>query len=137
MTVIFVLLFVALVLTVTVALKQGMNKVQFGVFLCALALGFLMCQVSLTREGFKVKRRRKRQIKKNFKQPSLDLGGTFMEAYQSLDKKQIKDLTFDTQQLLDTQKTLVQTLRNMAPALKQGKEIIDTFKNYFTFSKTK
>ena len=37
----------------------------------------------------------------------------------------------DTQNLISTQKQLIETLKNMGPALKDGKQILDTFKNYF------
>ena len=61
----------------------------------------------------------------------LDTKGSFMENYKSLTPKQVKGLNKDTQNLIKTQRELIETLKNMGPALKDGKEILDTFKNYF------
>ena len=33
--------------------------------------------------------------------------------------------------LIKTQKQLIETLKNMGPALKDGRQVLDTFKNYF------
>ena len=62
---------------------------------------------------------------------TLDKNGSFYENYKSLSKKQIKGLNKDTKNLINTQKQLIETLNNMGPALKDGKQIMDTFKNYF------
>lgn len=40
-------------------------------------------------------------------------------------------MTKDTKELIKTQKTLMSTLENLAPVVKEGKSIIDTFKGYF------
>jgi len=61
----------------------------------------------------------------------IDSKGSFMDNYKSLGPEQIKGLNKDTQSLIKTQKQLIETLKNMGPALKDGKEILDTFKNYF------
>ena len=61
----------------------------------------------------------------------LDNKGSFYENYKSLTPKQVKGLNKDTKNLIDTQKQLIETLKNMGPALKDGKQILDTFKNYF------
>lgn len=61
----------------------------------------------------------------------LDTKGSFYENYKSLTPKQIKGLNSDTKNLISTQKQLIETLNNMGPALKDGKQILDTFKNYF------
>ena len=61
----------------------------------------------------------------------IDSKGSFMDNYKSLSTEQIKGLNKDTQSLIKTQKQLIETLKNMGPALKDGKEILDTFKNYF------
>jgi hypothetical protein len=54
-----------------------------------------------------------------------------MDIYKSLTPKQLHGLNKDTQSLISTQKQLIETLNNMGPALKDGKQILDTFKNYF------
>lgn len=61
----------------------------------------------------------------------LDTKGSFYENYQSLSKKQVRGLNKDTQNLIKTQRNLIETLNNMGPALKDGRQILDTFKNYF------
>ena len=61
----------------------------------------------------------------------LDTKGSFYENYKSLTPKQVKGLNNDTKNLISTQKQLLETLTNMGPALKDGKQILDTFKNYF------
>lgn len=61
----------------------------------------------------------------------IDLGTSFLEAYKNLDKSQINSMTKDTKELIKTQKTLMSTLENLAPVVKEGKSIIDTFKGYF------
>jgi hypothetical protein len=61
----------------------------------------------------------------------LDTKGSFYENYQSLSKTQVRGLNKDTQNLIETQRNLIETLNNMGPALKDGRQILDTFKNYF------
>lgn len=61
----------------------------------------------------------------------IDIGTSFLEAYKNLDQSQIKTMTKDTKDLIKTQKTLMSTLENLAPVVKEGKSIIDTFKGYF------
>lgn len=105
-------------------------------------------------EKFKNKKRRKKQIKKkvkkvkkdkklrkkkkkedgfgfNNKEDIFDSKNTFVENYKSMSPGQIKGLNKDTQNLISTQKNLIETLNNMGPSLKQGKQVLDTFKNYF------
>ena len=64
-------------------------------------------------------------------EPYLDIGRSFLEAYKNLSPKQIEGLTFDTKELLTTQQKLIETLNTIGPTLKEGKNILDTFKNYF------
>jgi len=61
----------------------------------------------------------------------LDVGTSFLEAYKNLDKTQIETMANDTKDLIETQKTLMSTLETLAPVVKEGKSIIDTFKGYF------
>jgi hypothetical protein len=62
---------------------------------------------------------------------NLDSKGSFLENIKSLSPKQLSGLNNDTKELIDTQKQLLETLNNMGPALKEGKTILDTFKQYF------
>ena len=64
-------------------------------------------------------------------EPYLDVGRSFLEAYKNLSPKQIEGLTFDTKELLTTQQKLIETLNNIGPTLKEGRQILDTFKDYF------
>lgn len=64
-------------------------------------------------------------------EPYMDVGRSFLEAYKNLSPKQIEGLTFDTKELLTTQQKLIETLNAVGPTLKEGKNILDTFKNYF------
>ena len=61
----------------------------------------------------------------------IDMKSSFLETYKKLSPKQIKGLNKDTKNLMNTQKKLIETLNNMGPTLKQGKDILDTFKEYF------
>mgnify|MGYP006075351587 CR=1 FL=1 len=75
-------------------------------------------------------------ISENFSQGSeeeyfIDTKGSFLDNYKSLTKNQISGLNKDTKSLIDTQKQLIETLKNMGPALKDGKQVLDTFKNFF------
>lgn len=60
-----------------------------------------------------------------------DTFSTFMETYKSLSPNQIETMTTDTKELIQTQKALMDTVRSFAPILKDGKEMMDTFKDYF------
>lgn len=62
---------------------------------------------------------------------TFDSKESFLNNYKSMTPSQIKGLNKDTKQLIQTQKSLISTLNNMGPTLKEGKNILDTFKNYF------
>ena len=61
----------------------------------------------------------------------LDAGTTFMNAYKSLKPDQISAMTKDTQELIATQKQLMSTLTTLKPLITDGKQMMDTFQNYF------
>lgn len=63
--------------------------------------------------------------------PHLDASSTMLNAMQALKPDQIKALTEDTRQLLDTQKSLMGMLENMKPMLKDGAQLINTFGGMF------
>lgn len=86
----------------------------------------------------KKRKNKKRKNKKSINNSYLnnieqifDNKKTFEENYKSLTPDQIKGLNNDTQELINTQKNLIKTLKQMGPTLTQGKEVLDTFKNYF------
>ena len=56
---------------------------------------------------------------------------TLADVYRSLDPEQSKGMNSDTKELLETQKNLMNTLKNMGPVLTQGKDIMNTFNKYF------
>jgi len=61
----------------------------------------------------------------------IDHKNSYLELFKSLKPDEINSLNSDTQELIKTQKQLIETLQSMGPALKEGKTILDTFKNYF------
>jgi len=61
----------------------------------------------------------------------LDAGTTFLNAYKSLKPDQISAMTKDTQELIATQRQLMSTLSTLKPLITDGKQMMDTFQNYF------
>jgi hypothetical protein len=61
----------------------------------------------------------------------LDAGTTFMNAYKSLKPDQIASMTKDTQELMATQKQLMNTLGTLKPLIQDGKQMMDMFQSYF------
>jgi len=61
----------------------------------------------------------------------VDIGTSFLEAYKNLSPQQIKSMTKDTKQLLGVQKNLMKTIEGLTPIVKEGKNVLDTFKGYF------
>ena len=64
-------------------------------------------------------------------EPHLDAGTTLLHAYRKLDPNQVMQMRKDTQDLMDTQKNLIETLAGLGPQIQQGAELIDTFKTTF------
>lgn len=63
--------------------------------------------------------------------PKLDAGSTLLKAMDSLNPDQIKAMSGDTKQLLETQKSLMGLLSQMRPVLADGKELLQTFSGMF------
>lgn len=92
-------------------------------------------------EKFKVvKKKEKKEIDENDnnsdedeedREPYIDAGSTFLQAYKKLDPKQIEGMTKDTKELIETQKNLMDTVKQLAPVINEGKKVLDTFTNYF------
>lgn len=61
----------------------------------------------------------------------IDAGTTLMKALGSLKPEQIKSMTADTQQLMETQKSLMGMLSSMKPMLSDSKQLLDTFNDMF------
>lgn len=63
--------------------------------------------------------------------PHIDAGSTLMKAIKSLNPEQINAMSKDTQQLIETQKSLMGMLGTMKPMLNDGKELMNTFQQMF------
>jgi hypothetical protein len=61
----------------------------------------------------------------------IDAGTTVMNAFNSLKPDQIKQMTMDTKQLLETQKSLMSMLQSFQPMLSEGKNMMTTFQTMF------
>lgn len=61
----------------------------------------------------------------------LDSGTTFMNAYKALKPEQIAAMTKDTQELMATQKSLMNMLDSMKPLLADGQNMMNMFGSYF------
>lgn len=62
----------------------------------------------------------------------IDAGTTVMNAINSLKPDQIKAMTQDTKQLIDTQKSLMSMLQTFQPMVQEGKQMMDTFQEMFS-----
>lgn len=95
----------------------------------------------LSKKQKKINKNKKNKVKKISKinvnsnldeeEPLFDSNKSFAETLKSLSPSQIKGLNDDTKQLIKTQQNLLETLKTMGPAIKDGKSVLDTFKNYF------
>lgn len=63
--------------------------------------------------------------------PHIDAGSTLIKAIQGLNPEQINAMSKDTQQLIETQKSLMGMLGTMKPMMQDGKELMDTFQQMF------
>jgi len=63
--------------------------------------------------------------------PHIDAGSTLIKAIQGLNPEQINAMTKDTQQLIETQKSLMGMLGTMKPMLNDGKQLMETFQQMF------
>jgi hypothetical protein len=61
----------------------------------------------------------------------IDAGTTVMNALNSLKPEQLKAMTEDTKQLIDTQKSLMNMLQTFKPMMSEGKQMMDTFQEMF------
>lgn len=65
------------------------------------------------------------------KKSYVDMGSTWMKAYNKLSPDQISGMKRDTKELMETQKALVETLQTMGPTVQQGMDLVNTFQKYF------
>jgi len=61
----------------------------------------------------------------------IDIGTTMMNALNSLKPDQVKQMTDDTRNLMETQKSLMGMLSTMKPMLNDGKQLMNTFNDMF------
>lgn len=57
----------------------------------------------------------------------LDAGTTALMAFDKLSPEQVRAMRADTQELIKTQKELMDTFQSMAPMLTEGKKLMDSF----------
>jgi hypothetical protein len=67
----------------------------------------------------------------------IDAGTTVVNALSALQPDQIKQMTSDTKQLIETQKSLMGMLQTFQPMMSEGKQMMDTFQQMFTPTTTK
>lgn len=60
----------------------------------------------------------------------VDTFSTFMETYKTLTPPQIERMTNDTKELIQTQKSLMDTVKSFAPVLSEGRQMMNTFKEF-------
>ena len=63
--------------------------------------------------------------------PMVDAGSTLMKAMNMLKPDQVKSLSLDSKQLLDTQRGLMDMLKQMQPVLSESRQLMDTFSTMF------
>ena len=61
----------------------------------------------------------------------IDVGTTLMNAFNSLKPDQVKQMTEDSQKLMETQKNLMGMLGTLKPMLQDGKQLMETFQEMF------
>jgi hypothetical protein len=61
----------------------------------------------------------------------IDQGTTVINALNALKPDQVKQMTDDTQKLIDTQKNLMSLLSTVKPMMQDGKQMLDTFQQMF------
>ena len=61
----------------------------------------------------------------------IDQGTTVINALNALKPDQLKQMTEDTQKLIDTQKNLMGLLSSIKPMMADGKQMMDTFQQMF------
>ena len=142
---IFIISFVLLICLLGNYQENKLKVVAYAILICFL-FTLILGRTYNSMENFSGGKRKKKKKKKsssninnnddsqdNFVGDNrVDIGTSFLEAYKNLDANQIDSMTKDTKDLIKTQKTLMSTLENLAPIVKEGKSIIDTFKGYFT-----
>ena len=82
-------------------------------------------------EGFNVSNSKKGSKKENFGPPRLDYAATIEQSYQNLDSilgsDSIKQLTNDTQKLMQQQQNLFDSMNQMVPVLESAKSMLSGF----------
>jgi hypothetical protein len=61
----------------------------------------------------------------------IDVGTTVANALNALKPEQISEMTKDTKQLIETQKSLMTMLQSVAPMVNEGKQMMETFSSMF------
>ncbi len=143
-TIIFIFIISLVLLTYIIGKykENNLKIIAYSLLICFL-LTLILGRRYNSMENFsnKKKKRKKKNTLSNWEDDTqdnfvgdnrVDIGTSFLDAYKNLDANQIDSMTKDTKNLIKTQKTLMSTLENLAPIVKEGKTIIDTFKGYFS-----
>jgi hypothetical protein len=81
--------------------------------------------------GFNMSNTKKGNTKENFGPPRLDYAATIEQSYQNLDSilgsDSIKQLTNDTQKLMQQQQNLFNSMNQMVPVLESAKSMLSNF----------
>lgn len=72
-----------------------------------------------------------------FKLPNINVKQTMDNVMRGMKSEDFKAMKQDAKDLLDTQKQLMNTVQEYAPLVKQGQEMLTTFKDYFGSNKNK
>jgi hypothetical protein len=142
----FLILFIILFLVGLSVINNLLISLIIALLISSVSYYFYLNNVNY--ETFKNKRKKKKNVltkrykkllaSKNFPNSkyTFDSKKTYKELYKNLGKKQKKGLNKDTQDLIDTQTKLMNTLTEMGPVLSQGKNILSAFDNFFGKSKS-
>ena len=139
----YFILFLFLFASLTMLSKNPIIAAGVSLFIVAiLELGVIQTEPFYVLEGMadgsgkkrKKKKKKRSKIEKYLNKDSkykFDLDSTVLENYKRMTPDQVDGLNSDTKELIDTQKKLMGTLKEMGPILEQGKSIIGAFDGFF------
>lgn len=60
---------------------------------------------------------------------AIDMASVMKDAYKQFSPEQLKNMTMETKELMETQANLMTTLKSLTPIVEQGMKLVDTFQN--------
>jgi hypothetical protein len=129
-------------LLITVVIGYGVRMPLTGAVV--LGLGTVAAVIYISGETLKERyenpSKKEKETKKEEPEPHdteskehhLDAGTTILHAFQKLNPEQVLQMRDDTKELMATQKQLVETLSSLGPQVKQGAELVESFKSMFS-----